>query len=465
MIKRSLPLSDALNGAQLDLFHLRVVLIVGIGFFAVTYDLFIMTPILSFVEQDFHVSANSFEISAVSASILLATFVGAIFWGSRADRVGRSALYGRLALWMALFAALTALSPNVWVLIVTRALLGFVVGGMYPLIAVLASEYANAKGRGKLVGMAFSMQAVGTVVGPIVVLLLLTSSMSSSLMWRLLLAVGALPALVAFFVGRSLPESPRFVSRVQGDTARAVNEVKTFSNGRVDASSMSEGQRTWHRLSRYLLPLIGTAGTWFVFDYAYYGNSISSPLILQDVAPDATLMTKTFWTLVIFLVAAVPGYVLAFNTMDRIGHKRLQWIGFLGMGLAFLAIGVIPGITQTVVPFLLVFSVSYFFAEFGPNSTTFVMAAEFFPVNRRATAHGIAAGIAKFGAFLSVFVFQFVEARVGLGGALEVTCAFSVVGCLLTLILPESAGRTLEDLSHEDQPQGATVPAPPVAVP
>ncbi|MGH2485353.1 MAG: MFS transporter, partial [Ktedonobacterales bacterium] len=73
--------------------------------------------------------------------------------------------------------------------------------------------------------------------------------------------------------------------------------------------------RLWH----YALILVGTAGSWFVFDYAYYGNSISTPLILNSVAPHASLIQTTAWTLIIFSVAAVPGYVLAILTMDRIG--------------------------------------------------------------------------------------------------------------------------------------------------
>jgi MFS family permease len=465
MLKQYLPLSEALNRAPFDLFQLRVVLTVGIGFFTVAYDLFIVTPVLSFIEQDFHVKASSFEISAVSSSVLLATCAGAIFWGALADKIGRSKLYTRLTPLLAILAIATALAPNIWSLIVLRALLGLIIGGIYPLTAVLVCEYANAKDRGKLVGMAFAMQAVGTVIGPMIVLIFLASNISPSLGWHLLLGLGAVPALAAFLLGRTLPESPRFVSRVQGNTAKAASEIRAYSRGTVEASTKAEDLQRWHRLPRYLLPLIGTAGTWFVFDYAYYGNSIASPLILHDVAPDATLITKTFWTLVIFLVAAVPGYVLAFNTMDRIGHKRLQWIGFLGMGLAFLAIGLIPGITSTVVPFLLIYSISYFFAEFGPNTTTFVMSAELFPVNWRATAHGIAAGVAKFGAFLSVFVFQFVEGKAGLSGALEVTCVCSIAGCLLTLILPEPAGRTLEEVAHENLSRSAATVSTPAHVP
>jgi hypothetical protein len=73
------------------------------------------------------------------------------------------------------------------------------------------------------------------------------------------------------------------------------------------------------------------------------------------------------------------------------------------------------------VPFLLVYGVSYFFTEFGPNMTTFVIPSEVYPVTMRATGHGISAGIGKFGAFIGVFLFPVLETSLGLRGTLLLT--------------------------------------------
>jgi hypothetical protein len=70
------------------------------------------------------------------------------------------------------------------------------------------------------------------------------------------------------------------------------------------------------------------------------------------------------------------------------------------MALCFLVIAAVPGMTTMVVPFLLVYGVSYFFTEFGPNMTTFVLPSELYPVSMRTTGHGISAGIGKLGAFI-----------------------------------------------------------------
>jgi nitrate/nitrite transporter NarK len=117
------------------------------------------------------------------------------------------------------------------------------------------------------------------------------------------------------------------------------------------------------------------------------------------------------------------------------------------MALCFAIIGLVPGLTTAVVPFLLVYGVSYFFTEFGPNMTTFVMPSEIYPVTMRATGHGISAGIGKFGAFIGVFLFPMLQKGLGLRGTLMLTAGVSVLGFLLTLVLPEPSGRSLEELA------------------
>ncbi len=106
-------------------------------------------------------------------------------------------------------------------------------------------------------------------------------------------------------------------------------------------------------------------------------------------------------------------------------------------------------------PFLLVYGISYFFTEFGPNMTTFVMPSEVFPVTMRATGHGISAGVGKLGAFIGVFLFPVLSASLGLRGTLLLTAGVSVCGLLLTLVLPEPARRSLEEVSSGEVELGA----------
>src|SRR4051812_47860801 len=163
----------------------------------------------------------------------------------------------------------------------------------------------------------------------------------------------------------------------------------------------------------------------------------------------------------IFVVAAIPGYLLAIARMDRIGHRRLQLLGFAAMAVCFFIIAAVPGMTTTVAPFLIVYGVSYFFTEFGPNVTTFVIPSEVYPVDMRATGHGISAGVGKLGAFIGVFLFPVLQSSLGLRGTLLLTAGVSALGFALTRVLPEPSGASLEDFAHRPAP---IAPAEPAAV-
>jgi PHS family inorganic phosphate transporter-like MFS transporter len=447
-------ISQALDDAPMGLFHLRAVVTSGMGFFTDAYDLFIIGIAATLVKGQWHLGAG--QLSLLNSMTLLAAVVGAFVFGRIADVLGRKRIYGLVAMIMVIGALGSAFAPNLAVLIAARFVLGLGIGGDYPVSAVLMSEYANRRDRGRLVGLVFSMQALGLIVGPVVGLTLLGAGVHPGIAWRIMLGLGAVPAAAVIYFRRRMPESPRFQARVRGDAALAAAGLAEYSAGSVIANG--NGVNPTRRMTlrhfltnrRYLLTLLGTAGTWFILDYAYYGNTISTPQILKMVSPHTTPLRSTALTLMIFAIAAVPGYVLAVALMDRIGHRRLQWIGFLVMAAAFAVIGLVPGVTVAIVPFLLAYGVSYLFSEFGPNTTTFVLAAELYPVSMRTTGHGISAGVAKLGAFVGVFVFPLLSSSLGLRGTLIITAGFAVLGALLTFVLPEASGRSLEDISRED---------------
>jgi nitrate/nitrite transporter NarK len=104
-----------------------------------------------------------------------------------------------------------------------------------------------------------------------------------------------------------------------------------------------------------------------------------------------------------------------------------------------------------VYPFLIIYGLSYFFTEFGPNATTFIYPSEIFPVRVRTTGHGIAAAMGKLGGFLGVFTFPFLMQWRGLSGAEGVAAVVCVLGVVATaLLLPETKGKSLEELSEEE---------------
>ncbi len=455
---------EALNEAPLGRFHMRVLLTAGMGFFTDAYDLFIIGVAMALIKVEYHPSV--FLIALVGSTALIAALIGATIFGRIADVFGRKAVYGLEAVIMAVAAVGSALSPNLVWLIAWRFVLGIGIGGDYPVSAVIMSEYSNRKNRGRLVSMVFSMQALGLVMGPLVALVILAIGVPHDIAWRLMLGLGALPALGIIYLRRRLPESPRFMARVQGREEAAAEALRSYTRDELQADRRASEPR--FRLSlgaflknpRYLLLLVGTAGSWFFLDYTFYGNSISSPLILKALAPNASLIQDTALTLLIFAAFAVPGYVVAFMTIDRIGHRRLQFIGFAAMGVAFALMAVIPGISKVVVAFLVLYGLSYFFTEFGPNTTTFVLPAELYPVAARTTGHGISAGTGKVGAFIGTFTFPLVLTAFGLSGVMAIAAGTAVLGILVTFLLPEPSGRTLEEVSQEEEQVGAELSVP-----
>ncbi|HUK67514.1 MAG TPA: hypothetical protein VLW50_01975 [Streptosporangiaceae bacterium] len=87
------------------------------------------------------------------------------------------------------------------------------------------------------------------------------------------------------------------------------------------------------RNRQLLLWLIGTAGCWALLDFAYYGNTISSPEILKLINPHGSLLDNTLLQLGIFAVFALPGYALAILLLDKTGRKTIQATGFAIMAL------------------------------------------------------------------------------------------------------------------------------------
>jgi nitrate/nitrite transporter NarK len=102
-------------------------------------------------------------------------------------------------------------------------------------------------------------------------------------------------------------------------------------------------------------------------------------------------------------------------------------------------------------PFLILYGISYFFTEFGPNMTTFIYPAELFPTDVRTTAHGISAGAGKMGAFAGAFLFpDFLAVTHGINRAMTIAGIVAVLGLLLTLAaLPETKGKSLEELEED----------------
>jgi len=319
-----------------------------------------------------------------------------------------------------------------------------------------------------MVSLVFAMQAAGLIFGPLLASGLLLTSLPHDYVWRILLAFGAVPALAVFQLRRHMAETPRYL--LATGQHEEFHEAASSVLGSLDKraavrkqsgkASVWQGFRVLTSRPSLLARLIGASLAWFLMDFAYYGNTVSSPIVLAAISPHQTLVQHTLTQLAVFAAAALPGYLIAAAMMDRMGRKSIQIVGFAMMAITFGAIALVPEIDKLLLPFLLVYGISYFFTEFGPNATTFVYPAELFPVEARTTGHGIAAAAGKIGGFIGVFLFPILMGWRGLLAAELAAAAVSILGIVVTvLLLPETKGRSLEELSAVDIGAPALAPS------
>lgn len=286
------PDFSEMDNAKISAHHWKIMFISGMGFFTDAYDLFIIGVVMTLLKPLWHV--QPLEESLVESTALLAAALGALLFGRVADMLGRKRIYGFEVLVLAGGAIACACAPTILWLIGLRFILGVGIGGDYPVSATIMSEYSGKAHRGLMVTLVFAMQAAGLIVGPLFAAALLTTHLSHGVIWRILIGFGAVPALAVFWQRRKLKETPRFLhanSMHEDESGRIIR----IDNGDARSTSVSFWDG-FHRLvsdEKLLIRLIGASAAWFLMDAAYYGNTVSSPLVLSALSGHHTLLQKT----------------------------------------------------------------------------------------------------------------------------------------------------------------------------
>ena len=132
------------------------------------------------------------------------------------------------------------------------------------------------------------------------------------------------------------------------------------------------------------------------------------------------------------------GFLLGVWMVPRFGRIRMQAVGFAGMAAGMLVLLAAVGLTNSNLHISLVFAGFILFnllMNAGPNSTTFTLAPILFPTQLRGTAGGFAAGIAKLGATLGVFLLPILKEKFGIPSVLGIMSVASLLGLTVTLVL------------------------------
>lgn len=167
------------------------------------------------------------------------------------------------------------------------------------------------------------------------------------------------------------------------------------------------------------------------------------------------------WNSALLCLIGVPGYYLSVLYLEKVGRKAVQFNGFIAMAMLFFICGLghdyflsEEGLAKgRQYYFLVIYSLTFLFSNFGPNTTTFVIPGEIYPAEVRATCHGVSAACGKLGAATGAFFFPLI---LGPGGAANPTpeglrscmliCSFvALLGALVTyLFIPLYDGSDLE---------------------
>ncbi|KDO16440.1 hypothetical protein SPRG_18034 [Saprolegnia parasitica CBS 223.65] len=411
--------------------HLPPFLVRGLGFFNDAYDLFVMNVVNVVLEEQYGKDVYTPSLKgAVSAAALVGAIIGQIVFGYLADVLGRRICMIITCAILILGGIICALasggSPTatLWILVVARGFLGVGIGGEYPLAAAASAEDASSvESRNQRVALTFSLQGVGCVTAAIMGNILVSvhapgpkgsaSPESLEVIWRSLFGIGVIPSALVFFFRYHAEETVAFT---QSKTTAPTN------NAEIPLLFVLRVYGRW---------LLGTAGTWFLFDIVFYAQNLFSASILTVVGiHDASLTQVTTQNVLVALVA-LPGYYVAVYFINRLGRRMMQLQGFCFMTLLFLILsGVWSSLQNNSTSFILLYGLSLFFSNFGPNTSTFVMPTEMFPTPIRARCHGFSAAMGKLGAAIGSY--GFATQGKDLGSTFGVFAFFCILSIPLT---------------------------------
>ncbi|KAJ7127132.1 inorganic phosphate transporter [Mycena epipterygia] len=492
------------DNAQFSWFHAKVCLVAGVGFFTDAYDIFainIASTMLGYVYGKGQKLAPHQDLG-IKVATPVGTLCGQLLFGWLADVVGRKRMYGIELMIIIIGTFAQALSGGnhavsiIGVLVVWRFLTGIGIGGDYPLSATISSEFASTRIRGRMMTAVFAAQGWGNFAAVLVALIVTVAYKDKILadpgvtqlnhvdfMWRILIGLGCVPGVVALYFRLTIPETPRFTMDIERNVLQAADDIdNVLTTGafnrdpdavvqRADAPRASRRDFAAH-FGKWenMKVLIGTSYSWFALDIAFYGLGLNSGIILQAIGFGSPLTKGTrgvydnlhnicVGNLILSAAGLIPGYWVSFLFIDSWGRKPIQLMGFSILTVLFIVMGFaydkLTSSTGGKNAFVFLYCLTNFFQNFGPNTTTFVIPGEVFPTRYRSTAHGISAASGKLGAIVAQVGFS---QLVNIGGTnkfvphiLEILAFFMLTGIFSTLLLPETKGLSLEELSNENQ--------------
>jgi MFS transporter, SP family, major inositol transporter len=400
----------------------------------------------------------------VTSTLLVGAAIGAAACGKLNDSLGRKKTLTILAVLFFVGTIGSVLAPNLAVMIPSRVILGFAVGGASVTVPVYLAELAPTERRGSLAGRGELAIVVGQLLAFAINAIIGTVWGEQPGVWRYMLAVAAIPA-VGLFVGMlQMPESPRWlISKNRHDEAlevlmqvrseeraRAEMEEVEFLHEEEEQAKMGgwkDLQMPWVR--RLFIAGIGVAiaqQCTGINSIMYYGTQV---LTVAGFSASAALIANVANG----VLAVVGSAICLFYLMDRVPRRKLIIGGFIATttahGLIVISSFLLPdGLTKAFV--ILIFMVLFVFCmQLALNIPVWVIISEIFPLDIRGLGMGVSVLCLWVTNAIIAFLFPILVETIQIEGAFLVFVVLGLIAiAFLTKFLPETRGRSLEQLEE-----------------
>src|SRR5665648_68976 len=400
-----------LEAAATTVFYWYLALLACVGGFLFGYDTAVIGSVLVFIP--YHL--GSFATGYLVAGASLGAAVGALGAGPLTDRYGRKSLLMVDAAVFALGAILSAVTINAGMLLSARTLIGVAVGADSAIATAYIAEFAPAGRRGQLSIIQQWMITVGILVSYLLALLVFKVAPSAAYGadWRIILGLGAVPALLALVLRARMPESPRWLM-LQGrfaDTQKAlgllgieVSEEQVRQSAEQMAATETK-ERKQHKsqwtpgVKRALMVIC----VFFIFQQItginipfYYGPQLLTGLFQGTTTGALAAAIAGLQAAAILGAVNVVATYFGFRWIDKFGRRPLALWGYAGMAV-FMVIAALGVATLTGTPKIAVVMVgfSFFITSFaiGVGGTGWLIQGEVFPTAVRGRAAAIGASV------------------------------------------------------------------------
>ncbi|MBV9461249.1 MAG: MFS transporter [Bradyrhizobium sp.] len=351
---------------------------------------------------------------------LLASAVGGWLGGYLSDRIGRVKTLQFTILWFSFFSLVCALVQNFDQLLIARAVLGLGFGGEWAAGAVLMGEAIRPEFRGRAVGSVQSGWAVGWGLA-VLAQAVLFSLMAPEVAWRWMFVIGALPALLVFYLRRYVTE-PEIAAATQAKLAASGDRPalwEIFSGPILKTTILAS------------LAATGCQG-------GYYAITFWVPQFLTKER-HLSIVSSTGY-LAALIIGSFTGYLVGAWLADRIGRRKLFLIFSLGAIAVVLLYTQLPLTNETlwVLGFPLGFFASGYFSGMGAFLT------ELYPTRLRGSGQGFCYNFGRGIGALFPFLVGFLSTTTSLANAIAIfAVAAYAVFFLAAFALPETRGRVL----------------------